>query len=160
MRRARELSAAIQELEHIHRLEFEPATAPDAPYEDIDERAVVDRLEADALVGIGRTQLRERRKARADAQVQLPLELERLRAAAADRRIRHQAELDAQWTRLLGNDEQMVCDVVNDAFADNDAPALCLGVDDQGAATLAILVPNADALPDEYPAKTKGAPLI
>lgn len=71
-----------------------------------------------------------------------------------------QEELDAFWTRLLGNDPSTVMAFVQEAFEDNDDPAAILGVESDEA-YLAVLAPSTQVVPDRMPGVTPtGLPSI
>ncbi|MSW51532.1 MAG: hypothetical protein F2817_11695, partial [Actinobacteria bacterium] len=94
-----------------------------------------------------------------DARDQVHLAVaEELAAAAHAAKVeqqRRQAELDVRWDRLKANDPQAVLGTLEEAFADNDAPAAPIDVD-EGVATVTMLFGHPDLVPERTPGVTPG----
>jgi hypothetical protein len=151
---AQELRQAFERILNLHRQEFPPASQPVvSPPPALDESAVRKRHEATALQGIGIFKRSERAaaKERAAASAQQEIDAERLRQAAEQDAL--QAELDQRWQALNGNDPEAVLDTLADAFEDNEAAAAPVNVEGDEA-TVVMLAPPQEILPERYPTLT------
>jgi hypothetical protein len=70
----------------------------------------------------------------------------------------HQAHLDVQWESLLACDPPSVLETMNDAFADNEAAAAAVGIDDKEVSLL-VVVPSDSEIPDRKPSVTRAGNL-
>jgi hypothetical protein len=68
---------------------------------------------------------------------------------------RHQRQiyLDQQWQALCANDPDTVLQTLAEAFEDNEAPAVAVGVEGTEV-SLVVEVPGLDVIPDRMPEKT------
>lgn len=121
------------------------------------ERAEAERLrraadcaqEQEALDAMW-SRLRERR---AEAERLVREEARRLRVEAEQQRAEEQQAIDARWNALVTNDPTMVITALEEAFADNGAPAT--PIDCEGAtATVTMLYGHPDVIPERVPATT------
>jgi hypothetical protein len=151
---AQGLATAIQAVLNLHRAEFPPAQPPVAPPAvPIEEKAIHRRHERQALAGIGMFRRAERAQARTEARQRADMEIAAARSAAEAERERLQSDLDRRWALLSSNDPEVVLETLEEAFADNDAPAAAVGVADD-AVSVVVLVPDADDLPERLPTTT------
>lgn len=102
-------------------------------------------------------QLQERR---AEAERLVDEETRRLRAEAEQHRAEEQEAIDARWNALITNDPTTVITALEEAFADNGAPAT--PIDCAGAtATVTMLYGHPDLIPERVPATTpSGKPTL
>jgi restriction endonuclease Mrr len=76
------------------------------------------------------------------------------RCAAQDaERANVQKALNEAWAALTANEPDVVLSTLEEAFEDNEAPAAAVGVAN-GEASLVVLVPSTDALPERRPTVT------
>jgi hypothetical protein len=151
---AQRLARAFQQLLDIHREPFEPAQAPVAPPPPApDEAALRARHREAALAGIGFFRRAERKAAQASAEQAAEAELQHLRAEGRRMQAGYQAELDAWWAALLGNEPGTVLGALAEAFEDNEATAAPVGVDGDEA-SIVVLVPGEDIVPERMPGTT------
>jgi hypothetical protein len=126
----------------------------------VDRESIRRRCEAEALAGVGMFQFGARKAAKAAAATAAvaAIAAEEARVAAVQRA--QQADLDAAWSRLLQNEPDTVLATLEDAFADNEAPAAAVACLD-GEVSLLVLVPGEAVLPERLPAaKSSGAPTL
>lgn len=146
---AEQIRAALAAIEGIHREEFQTRAKATAETPALPPYPVLlHYFEKQELRGIGifdRAGRREaRQRARALADQQAMAEVARAVSVTAAR----QAEIDAAWQQLTGNDPDVVQDLLNQAFEDNAAPTVAVGVEGT-TASLVVLVPDpAMVLPD------------
>lgn len=102
------------------------------------------------------TRLRDR-AARSEARSRARLATERyagdLLARANAEIAQQQAAIDAEWQKLLDNDEDTVLELLEKAFADNEAPVGAVGVHGSEV-SLVVQVPGSGAVPDRLPKTT------
>ena len=135
--RAQEIEAVIaldQELIRlgtVHEHSFPKAQPPGAAEAAaIDEKAIRKQLEQEQLKGVPLLRFSERRAAKQKAREGLEGAVAADVAKADEARQERQRELDDAWRKLIENDPDTVLATLEDAFADNDAPAAavsCLG---------------------------------
>lgn len=143
--------AAIQAL---HRYEFPAPSRGIAEMPSLPGFSrLLDAAEREYLKGIGVFRRQERREARAHARQATEQHCRLLLARARHDQAQEQSRLDAAWTALLANDEDVVLGALESAFEDNQAPAAALGVDG-GTAYVAVLVPGPETLPERLPSTT------
>jgi hypothetical protein len=158
-REAQRLAATFHEILDLHRHEFQPVQRPIAPLPQLPDAALIrDWHEKNALRGVSRFDRKGRAQAREDAMRAAQAELNDIWQRAQARQAEAQAELDAQWARLAGNDPDTVLATLSEAFEDNEAAAAPIGVDRDEVA-LTVLVPGDDAVPERMPAKTQAGNL-
>lgn len=152
--RAQHIQAVIEGIATMHLAEFPAATAPDlgpVPPEPLEPHRERRRAEAKAQVPFWR--FGQRRQALAEAE-RLAGEDQQRAQQERDRAHREaQAEAAAAWARLVDNDPDTVADTLDAAFEDNDAPAVCVAVD-EATVDLVVAVPSVDALPERAPGVT------
>ncbi|GII33506.1 hypothetical protein [Planotetraspora mira] len=145
---AQALAGAFDAINNIHREGFAPATPPIAPQPSpVDESAIRKRHESKALEGIGIFKRSERTVAKEHARRTGEQEIARVRQELTAQRAEWQAALDARWNQLCANNPDVVLETLAEAFDDNEAPAAAVGIVG-GEVALAVLVPNADTVPD------------
>ena len=158
-REARRLAEVFHEIQDVHKQEFPPVQRPLAQPPVVPDRAqVLDRRERDALKGIGIFKRAERAAARQRAAVEADAELAYLRGQAQAEAARAQAELDRQWELLAGNDPDVVFDTLAEAFADNEAAAVPVGIDGSEV-SLVVVAPGESAVPERMPGLTQAGNL-
>lgn len=162
---AQELAYAFNTIMNLHRASFPPAQSPVAaaptPPGPADDNAVREWREQLAAEDLGMRRHPDRTKAKLASQQAAEQEISRPRAASAferERQVRHQQQLDLQWSLLCANDPDLVLSVLGDAFADNEAPAAAVGVDGATVA-LVVLVPGIEAVPERLPGRTEAGNL-
>lgn len=114
----------------------------------------------------------ERQAAQAEAQAELDRqwgELERARAAVAERlpqeiaaekaqreavRTKEQQVLDAAWAQLEANDPEVTLPSLEEAFADNEAPAAAIDCDGDRTTVVMQFSPPEAIVPERKPART------
>ncbi|WP_207400826.1 TerD family protein [Actinomadura roseirufa] len=161
-------AAAIAELQELRRqstsvhLQDFPTAAPPAVPTPPNLGPAWARAEALAfhLQGVGRLARNARSAAKQaaeqDAATYLATEQARLR------QVHHHLAAEAAhwWQALVGNDEEVVCEAVNTAVADNPAAGCAVGVD---GAVLSVVMrqQDLDTLPDQSPGLTpSGRPTL
>lgn len=148
------LADALDNIVNLHRQEFpaaQPPVAPEPP--EPDESEIRQRNRTAAVVGIRWYQRTKRAAARNRADDAATVEIAQVRAENERVRKAQQADLDATWARLTANDPPTVLGVLATAFEDNQAAAAPVGV--TGAeASLVVLVPGVDAVPEHRPTLT------
>jgi hypothetical protein len=156
---AQRLLAAFQEILNVHRTEFPPAERPVAPLPPLPDAAEVRRRhERAAVAGIGLFQRAARAEAKQRAAPAAEAELAEARRVAADQQAQLQRQLDERWSRLCGNDPDVVLATLAEAFEDNEAPAAAVAVDGSELA-LVVLAPTDDVVPERMPARTQAGNL-
>ena len=138
----------------VHKAAFEASVRVIAePAAPVDEAAIYHRVEHDALEGIPIYALGERRAVKKNvaqfAEVKIRAERDAREAAHA----REQAHLDEEWRLLTTNDPATVLQALEDAFEDNQAPAVPIDVTGD-AVSIVMTYANASAIPDRKPAVT------
>ncbi len=135
----------------VHIEPFQPAAPPPAASgSGIDERRLHAEHRNEALKGIPVWRRAERKAgkeaSRRAAEHQIAVEVEK--AAAA--RDEEQAGLDEAWRRLCANDPETIIATLEEAFADNEAPAAA--IDCQGdRVTVAMTFGLPEQIPDRKP---------
>jgi hypothetical protein len=151
---AQRLAGVSQQLLDIHREPFEPARPPVAPPPPTpDEAGIRARHCEAALAGISIFRRAERKSAQAAAEQAADAELQHLRAEGRRMQAEYQAELDAWWAALLGNEPGTVLGALAAAFEDNEATAAPVGVDGDEA-SIVVLVPGEGIVPERLPGTT------
>lgn len=155
--KAEEAGRILEAIDAITKIHHEPFVLAEKPLSPppprVDAAAIRAQYAAAAVKGIGLFDRAARKTAKAraavDAETRIQSETEQLRQQYAD----YQLELDKWWARLLANDPEVTLYQLATAFEDNDAAAAPLGVDD-GEATIVVLLPGADAVPERLPSTT------
>jgi hypothetical protein len=136
LRRMEQVQAALdtdrilEQLLNVHLQVFSPAQPWRAePPAEVNERAITKEHRREALRGIGFWKRAERRAAKRMAAERARDAIQRERARVEEARRERQSALDERWTRLLANDETVVLEQLEQAFADNWAPAAGVGAD-------------------------------
>lgn len=151
---AARLARVLEDLRGVHRADFAAATPPVAPpLVQPDVVGVHRRHERTALSGIRPWRRAERAAARRRAEAGAIAELSASSRAAQEQRRLLQRQLDGLWAALVANDPDVVLATLAEAFEDNTAAAAAVAV--SGAeASLVVLVPPADVVPDQTPGTT------
>lgn len=148
---ADELRRALNEILNLHRQDFAPSTAPQAPAPPpVDRAAVLAEHEARELKGIGWFKRAERKQARATAAMTAERQIAQLEAQRQHEQREVQDQIDRWWGALLRNDPETVLSVLAEAFGDNEAPAAAVGVEGSEVA-LVVLAPGIDVIPERKP---------
>lgn len=145
--------AAIDKI-RLHRQSFEPARPPVAPAPaGFDEAGIRSRHQHEALTGLSIFKRAARKQALADAMQRSAVEIAARRAAEDTERANVQKAPNEAWAALTANEPDVVLSTLEEAFEDNEAPAAAVGVAD-GEASVVVLVPSTDALPERRPTVT------
>ena len=121
----------------VHEQTFPEARPPEAATAAmVDEKAIRKRLEQEQLKGVPLLRFSERRAAKQKAREELEdaVAVEATKADAARRA--QQRELDEAWRKLVENDPDTVLATLEDAFTDNDAPAVAVSCHGDGVGLL------------------------
>lgn len=157
--------AAVAELEKnmvsVHVGEFaaaQPGTAP--PPEPVVRRALLKDHRQRELEGIPFFKRADRKLAKERAAEQAEQAASAEEARRSSEQQARQAELDSTWAALRANDPETVLQMLETAFADNEAPAA--GVDCTGDhVTVLMLAPDASSVPERKPSVTpSGKPTL
>jgi hypothetical protein len=153
------LAAALSAIVELHRAEFEPARPPVAPPPpDVDRDAVRRRHVAQAKAETSIFARRARRAAIREAERRAAAEVVATEEEYRTQRVAWQAHLDQEWAALNANDPDTVLATLARAFEDNEAAAAAVGV--HGAeASLVVMVPAPDAVPQRRPTTTQAGNL-
>jgi hypothetical protein len=151
---AQHLIAALTGILELHRDEFPPAQRPLAPPPpEPDVAAIKNKHRKAALTGVGMFNRSGRATAKNAAEQAAAAEVAAIRAHDAQLHAEYQQQLDQMWTQLTHNDPDVVLGALAEAFEDNEAAASPVGV--EGAeASMVVLVPGVDAVPERKPATT------
>jgi hypothetical protein len=154
LEQAHELASAFDAIMNAHRQEFPAAAAPvargPAP---VDQGAILQRCEQEALQGIGVLHRSDRAAARLHASRAAAAQIAEAVSQQNEQYASLQRELDGQWRRLLANDPDVVAGTLAESFEDNEAPAAVTSV--HGAEVSAVvLVPDPGAIPERMPERT------
>lgn len=149
----RELAADLDRLVHVHRGHWPPNLPPRIPVPAPD--AARAREEAVELFtrGLGVLKRRERAQAKERAEAAAEQYLRDEAARLEDLRRQLQQEADAWWSALTRNEEPVVVQALNTAFADNPAGGVALGVDGDVVSVL-LRQPDLSTLPEQRPDTT------
>ncbi len=148
---AQEIQDAFMAISDLHRPGFPSAQRPVAPPPPpVDVDALREEHRSAALRGIGLFDRRARAAARAAADAAATAESERIAVADAAAHARYQEQLDGWWARLMSNEPETVMCYLAGAFEDNEADAAALDISG-GEASLMVLVPGEEAIPERRP---------
>jgi hypothetical protein len=154
LEQAQQLKDALNEILNLHRQDFPDAVPPVAPpMASVDAKSITRTHRAEAAKGLGLFQRAARKTAYASADQLAQQEIQRQQAALEQDQRRYQAQLDQWWSALLNNDEDIVLNVLAEAFEDNEAPAAAVGVNGSELSVV-VLVPSIDIMPERRPATT------
>lgn len=148
---AQGLLQAMEAISTLHHQEFAPATRPVAPPPPpVDFAALEAKHEKAALAGVSWFDRAGRAAAKTAASAAAQAEAAHIAASNAAAMATYQENLDMFWTLLTRNDPDTVLAELARAFEDNDAAAAPLGVE-AAEASLVVLVPGEEALPERKP---------
>jgi hypothetical protein len=138
-----------------HRQEFSPLHKPTVTPEKLDVEGRVAAARRAAVGNISMLHIAARRAARGAAEASARERAERDQELENEKAAQHQELVDAAWDRLVGNDPVTVLTTLEEAFADNKAPAAPLDCYADGI-TLLMRLPLIDAVvplysPDQTP---------
>lgn len=151
---ARHLADSFQAILQLHRQVFPSAQRPVAsPPPPVDQAAIRKHHLQQQLRGVGLFNRAERKKRRHAAEQVALWEVTERSQRLEQQRHDWQCSLDEGWARLCANDPNAVLPTLEDAFADNEAPAVAVAVDG-GEVSLVVLVPGVEAVPDSWPSVT------
>lgn len=155
---AQQLAEALQGILELHREEFPAAQRPvAAPPPQPDVAAIRARHRQEALSGVGFFDRAGRKAAKARAQAAAEAEMAAIREQDARLHAEYQSQLDLHWSRLQANDPDAVMGALAEAFEDNEAAAAPVGVTSEhglAGASMVVLVPGVDAVPERKPTTT------
>jgi hypothetical protein len=148
------LAERLQKMITVHQQAFPPAQPPVAPSpEPVDRQAIEKRHRREALEGISILGWSARKQAKEGARNSAEQEIAEEEARRQRLREETQRALDESWRKLLDNDPETVLATLEDAFADNEAPAT--PVDCQGGrVTTIMLLDGPDSIPERVPKLT------
>ena len=148
------LRGALARIQDMHRGEFAPSLPPIAPAPPVvDLASLTSDYQRVAVEGIPLLKRQERGSAKAQAAKQAERDHAAMLRAAGEQHRADQAALDHLWALLCANDPEIVLATLEEAFADNEAPAVAVGVEGDEV-TLLVMVPSIDAVPERKPAMT------
>jgi len=146
--------AAFQAILALHRIEPEPVEPPVAPDPaPVDESEIHRRHLKGATAGISIFKRSERARSKRAAAAAAAAEIAEEHSRAREERERVQGELDQRWRALGGNDPDVVLATLAEAFEDNEAPAVPVGVDGDEV-SIVVLVPGIEVVPERMPQMT------
>jgi endonuclease YncB( thermonuclease family) len=151
----RRLTEAFTRIRNLHRGDVSAAVAPTALMGAVDERGIRAKHRKAALAGIPRSDRERRAAAKAQANAPADREIAATRLRLAAERDAAQADLDAGWAALVGNDPSAVLHALRQSYEDNDTPAAPL-VARGDTVALAVLVPDPTAIPAKLPVTDAG----
>lgn len=156
---ARELLSAIQQVQNLHRETFAESVRPTAAAAPpVDTDGIRRRHTKAARAGVPFWDWRARSQARKEAAAATAREIAEEQSRRLAEQQARQEELDLRWKALNENDPETVREVLSEAFADNDAHAAVVGCND-GIASVVVLVPDVDVIPDRIPTTTSAGNL-
>lgn len=151
IRRVGDLEAALVSR---HKEVFPLAQRPIAPEPaPVDAQAVRRRARAQELSKVSFFRFTERKAAKKRAEEIAKREIEEEQAERTSSKIRFQKELDEVWSSLNANEPSTVIAALEAAFEDNQDPAAPIDCE-SNRASVVILYPPQDFLPDKKPALT------
>lgn len=151
---AGESAAAFDAIANLHRHPVDPVAPPVAPPSPtVDEAEIREKHRSEALHGIGFWKHSERVAAEQKAAADAEREIAAKRAELESERQATQAELDARWKELLGNDADVVLATLNEAFESGGMHAAAVWVDGSEA-SIAVIVPGEEVVPERLPSTT------
>lgn len=154
LEQARDLLEAFEHIMNIHRQEFAPASAPFLPMpEPVDEEVIRHQRERDALHDLSVFQRSARAAAKQQAAQLAEHEIKEQRELRRREHAELRVRLEADWRRLQANDPDVVISTLTDAFEDNEARAVPVGVHGDEA-SLVMLAPPLDLIPEAMPKRT------
>lgn len=164
---------AVMAIEHslltLHHEEFQAAVKPVLPLPARpDVEALIEARKQQALDGVSIFDRDARRQATQWAQDTGRHDAEQQWQQALAQHTEQQQALTEQWNKLIAHDSDVVHDILEDAFEDNQSPAACLdvGKDLSSAAgirfaTVLVMFGAADQIPERQPALTpSGQPTL
>jgi hypothetical protein len=151
---AKALASAIEGIRKLHHQDFPAVQRLVVPYPPRpDHAAILSRRMSDALARVSIFRRSTRKAAKAAAVLATQMECNELEAANQAQYVAVQQEIDQLWQRLITNDPDVVLAVLSHAFQNSSAHAAPLGVWD-AEAQLALLAPDAAAVPERHPTTT------
>jgi hypothetical protein len=151
---AHAFASAIESIRKLHHQDFPAVERLVVPYPPRpDHGAILSRRMSDALARVSVFRRSTRKAAKAAAVLATQMECSELEAANQAQYVAVQQEIDQLWQRLITNDPDVVLAVLSHAFQNSSAHAAPLGVWDTEA-QLALLAPDAAAVPERHPTTT------
>jgi hypothetical protein len=152
---------AEESLTRTHLEEFPPTERQVAqPAEPVDRAATLKEVRKRELQGVSFFHRSARRDAKARAESLADEAVAAEQARRAQEQAAAQTTLDQTWSALVANDPDVVLQVLEAAFADNEMPAAAVDVD-RAALTLLMMAPDPALIPERKPAITPtGAPTL
>jgi len=151
---AQELQGALNRIVTLHRHSFDQMTRPTAPDpQPVDLGPLRSQLRAQNLVGIRLLARADRKAAKAEADRAADALAALQFAERVRQRDAHAAFLNDWWEKLLRNDPAVTEELLDRAFADNDAAAAILSINGAEAAVV-VMVPDDSVVPDRFPTTT------
>jgi hypothetical protein len=159
--RAAALAGLESALVSAHREAFEPAQPATADsVEPVDEAAIQWEARREALQGISWFAFSQRREAKHDAQAWAERRVAEEQERRLQARAEGQAELDREWHALCANEPGTVLEHLEEAFEDNQAPAVPIDCDGDGV-SIVVICPAVESMPTEKAAVTpSGRPTV
>lgn len=149
-----ELNRRLVDFGEVHLRSFPAAQRPTVSPESVDRAAILARCENEATAGIPWHKRAQRRLAKESAAAQAEQEAQAEEARRREAAAQEQAMFDEDWQQLLANDPERVLAALEQAFADNDAPAAAIDCDGNQT-TLVMRLPAPEAVvPERMVAET------
>jgi flagellar hook assembly protein FlgD len=152
--RVQALAALESSLVSAHQHDFakaEPGVA--SPPEPVDERGIRRQARSEAVAGLSLFAFGARAEAKKKAEPVATGRIREAEAAGEQAQAAEQHRLDEHWRVLQANDPRTVLQALEDAFNDNDVPAV--PIDCRGhTVSVVMLYPGADIIVEQKPAVT------
>ncbi len=134
---------------------IEAAQRADREADEAASREVVKRADAQRAEQAHLDELwTELNKARAVVSGQLAVNVEAERARRAERHAADQAEVDLDWKKLQSNDPEVTLTALEQAFADNEAPAAAIDCEGDHTTVVMQFVKPESIIPEKKPSRT------
>ena len=154
LEQAQQLQDALRQILELPTTSFpaaQPRVAPEPP--PVDRAAIRRRHRKDARSRTSVFDRAARKTALAEAEQQASAEVDATQRLYAEQRAAWQQDLDQRWKQLLANHPETLLSALAEAFEDNEAAAAAVGVDGSEASLL-VIVPGPEALPERRPTTT------
>ncbi|GAA1478211.1 hypothetical protein GCM10009623_26570 [Nocardioides aestuarii] len=151
---AHSLAQEIQTILDLHRVQFTPASRPQAsPPPAPNSRSIRAKYRRFARDSTSLFARAERRSALSEADRRAQHESEAIAQEWKGQQTAWQRELDDQWEGLMRNEPDTVLGVLAVALEDNEAYAAAVGVDGDEV-SIVVLLPEVEVLPERKPGVT------
>lgn len=146
----------LKKVEALHRIEFPAAERQVAPLPELtDFSKLLAKASKEALKGVSRFDREARRAAKEQARRQAEEWASDELTLATLEQSTEQQSLDALWIALLGNHRSVVAKAVTQAYAETNAPAELISIED-GVGFVQLLGPSEFDVPVFKPVESRG----